>query len=156
MRANVRHFLDWLGERDPPLVTLGDLQTYLDEWSRRRTSVTCDVPPSGKQPQGVLSLPQESRPLTAPDGRQYLNPTERLTVPRRRRQAIDFLAPEEDLALRFGYATFQEAVPDLASPMGGMRIGEARTLTVVDEDLALGGDPSPGEQDRNPASARSR
>jgi hypothetical protein len=29
-------------------------------------------------------------------------------MPRRRRQAIDFLSPEEDLALRSGYVTFQE------------------------------------------------
>jgi integrase/recombinase XerD len=133
--AHVRHFLTWLGERDPLSVRSPDLNDYLDTWC------AADNPAASTQRVRLGALKSfyeylRSRDLLiGPDGHERANPVDRIEKPKLRRRPNDWLRDEEDRALLNAPLTEQEQIVIWLLRWTGLRIGEASALKIEDVDL---------------------
>jgi integrase/recombinase XerC len=132
---NVKHFLAWLGERDPVSVRPSDINDYVDHWCAE------DHPAPSTQRvrlgaiKAFYEFMRSKDLLIGSDGQELANPVDRVEKPKVRRRPNDWLRDDEDRALLDAPMTDQERIVIWLLRWTGLRIGEACALRCCDVDL---------------------
>jgi site-specific recombinase XerD len=129
--AHVRHFLNWLGDRDPATVTRQDIEDYLDAWH------AADGPAPGTI-RVRLSALKSFYTYLEDRGQVDRNPVLRVKPPKSPKKPIQWLRQDEDNAVLECATTDIEAIIVWLHRWTGLRVGEATALLIRDVDLEAG------------------
>lgn len=138
---SLRRFGDWLGDRCVGDLTAADLELFLTHWEAefqtRHGRLPCSATMRGTigALRAFFAYLEQTELLVGSDGATRRNPVRTIDAPRCTQRPNDFLRPYEDRALLNADCPHHHRIIVWVLRYTGVRVAEARALTVADIDL---------------------